>query len=168
MLRRSLIVFAGLSFCQTALAQVTALRRVKIFTSKYGKPALTISAAALSGAVSARVLDSLEHVDDDAPVLMMTSYFVLHHERKWNDAQAFWLQAPSQHFDFMRTVEDLFIIDVQPVSRTSSRATVYVRVSLKQLTRESEEWGGNVELVWQDKHWLIRAMYLKKQARSVG
>ena len=152
------ISVAALMFATLGGAQVTAgktaARVASIFKSA-GKVGVTITASAVAGVVSAKVLKDFEHAHDDAPALQVIAYYSLVGNRRIDDATTFWAHPDKRQLNFLRTFEKLHLKDVRELSKTPKNAAVWVSLYGNQLSKKPTSWNGTVYFVWNGTDWLI-------------
>lgn len=164
--RRILIslLVGGVAISTDAFASSGIALKILRHLKTVGKPALAISTSLIAGVASAKVMKELEHAHDDSPMLHVFTYYALISENRINDAMNLWQVAPKSHFQFMKMVDDIFVLDIKEINRTLNSSDVFVALEVKQFGRKLEEWRGDVKLVWVDGTWLISAMYIKKRS----
>lgn len=148
----------------TPVAAATTASRVLKIIKALGKTSATLGTSAFAGVVSAKVMKDFEHAHDDAPALHVIAYYALVGNRKIEDASSFWADTPVKHLEFMKTFQTLELQDIKEISKSPSKATVWVSLKGKQLGKSPKAWIGTVNLHWFNQNWLITGMDIKPQS----
>jgi hypothetical protein len=142
-----------------AVAGRTAARFLAIVNAAR-KVGVTLTASAVSGVVSAKVMKDVEHAHDDAPALHVVAYYSLVGNRRIVEASTFWYVPDQRQLNFLRTFEQLQLRDIKEVSKTPSRAAVWVSLYGNQVSRKPLPWHGTVYLVWSGAAWMIDSIQI--------
>ena len=138
--RLTMQVTALYLLCPSTNVEASIAKSISNILKSLGKPAVAISTSALGGFISAKVMKDLERAHDNSPRLHVATYFFLFGTNRKDDAIAFWEAYPRAHFDFMKTVDSLDILDMDEINRTSEKADVLVSLSVKQFGRKPANW----------------------------
>ncbi len=161
------VILTALLFVSQGAAQVTAGKtaaRVVSILKSAGKVGVTLSASAVAGVVSAKVMKDFEHAHDDAPALHVITYYSLVGNSRIDAASTFWVQPDQRQLNFLRTFEKLELRDLKELSKTPERAAVWVSLHGNQVSRSPSSWNGTVYLVWNGSAWLISHIQIAAQA----